>query len=85
LVSENTTSKDEKKEIIERFKNEGKTIEASKALYESISRELQKTNKMNITEEKSLTVESSKKINETPIYKSQDMLDSLDLMHRMMR
>ena len=85
LVSENTTSKDEKKEIIERFKNEGKTIEASKALYESISRELQKTNKMNITEEKSLTVESSNKINETPIYKSQDMLDSLDLMHRMMR
>jgi hypothetical protein len=85
LVSENTTSKDEKKEIINRFKNEGKTIEASKTLYETISRELQKTNKMNITEEKSLTVESSNKINETPIYKSQDMLDSLDLMHRMMR
>ena len=85
LVSENTTSQDEKKEIINRFKNEGKTVEASKALYETISRELQKTNKMNITEEKSLTVESSNKINETPIYKSQDMLDSLDLMHRMMR
>ena len=85
LVSENTTSKDEKKEIIERFKNEGKTIEASAALYETISRELKKSNKMNITEEKNLTVESSKKINETPIYKSQDMLDSLDLMHRMMR
>lgn len=85
LVSENTTSQDEKKEIINRFKNEGKTIEASKTLYETISRELQKANKMNITEEKSLTVESSNKINETPIYKSQDMLDSLDLMHRMMR
>ena len=85
LVSENTTSQDEKKEIINRFKNEGKTIEASQALYESISRELQKTNKMNITEEKSLTVEGSQKINETPIYKSQDLLDSLDLMHRMMK
>jgi hypothetical protein len=85
LVSENTTSQDEKKEIINRFKNEGKTVEASKALYETISRELQKANKMNITEEKSLTVESSNKINETPIYKSKDMLDSLDLMHRMMR
>lgn len=85
LVSENTTSKDEKKEIINRFKNEGKTIEASQALYESISRELQKTNKMNITEDKSLTVEGSQKINETPIYKSQDLLDSLDLMHRMMK
>jgi len=85
LVSENTTSQDEKKEIINRFKNEGKTIESSKALYETISRELQKTNKMNITEEKSLTVEGSQKINETPIYKSKDLLDSLDLMHRMMR
>jgi len=85
LVSENTTSQDEKKEIINRFKNEGKTVEASAALYESISRELKKNNKMNITEEKSLTVESSKKINETPIYKSKDMMDSLDLMHRMMK
>ena len=85
LVSENTTSQDEKKEIINRFKNEGKTVESSKALYETISRELKKANKMNITEGKSLTVESSSKINETPIYKSQDMLDSLDLMHRMMK
>lgn len=85
LISENTTSQDEKKEIINRFKNEGKTVEASAALYESISRELKKSNKMNITEEKSLTVESSNKINETPIYKSKDMMDSLDLMHRMMR
>ena len=85
LVSENTTSKDEKKEIINRFKNEGKTVEASAALYETISRELQKTNKMNITEDKALTVEGSQKINETPIYKSKDLLDSLDLMHRMMR
>jgi hypothetical protein len=85
LVSENTTSQDEKKEIINRFKNEGKTVESSKALYETISRELKKANKMNITEGKSLTVEGSSKINETPIYKSQDMLDSLDLMHRMMK
>jgi len=85
LISENTTSQDEKKEIITRFSNEAKTIEASKKLYESISRELQKSNKMNITEGKNLSVESSKKINETTIYKSQDMLDSLDLMHRMMK
>lgn len=85
LISENTTSQDEKKEIINRFKNEGKTVEASAALYESISRELKKSNKMNITEDKNLTVESSKKINETTIYQSKDLLDSLDLMHRMMK
>ena len=85
LISENSTSQDEKKEIISRFSKEAKTIEASKNLYESISRDLKKSNKMNITEDKSLTVEGSKKINETTIYKSPDMLDSLDLMHRMMK
>ena len=83
LISENTTSQDEKKEIIARFAKEGKTIEASKNLYESINNDLKKSQKMSLTEEKSLTVESSKKINETPIYKSPDVLESLDLMHRM--
>ena len=83
LISENTTSQDEKKEIIARFAKEGKTIEASKNLYESINNDLKKSQKMSLTEEKSLTVESSKKINETPIYKSPDVLESLDLIHRM--
>jgi hypothetical protein len=40
---------------------------------------------MNITENSNLSVEGSKKINETKIYQSPDVLDSLDLMHRMMR
>jgi len=84
LISENSTTQEEKKEIISRFANEAKTIDASKTLYESLSRDLQKTKKMNITEG-NLSAESSKKINETPIYKSQDILESLDLMHRMMR
>ena len=85
LISENSTTHDEKKEMISRFSNEAKTVEASKNLYESISRDLQKSKKMNITEEASLTVEGSKKINETKIYQSPDVLDSLDLMHRMMK
>ena len=85
LISENSTTHDEKKEIISRFSNEAKTVEASKNLYESISRDLKKSKKMNITEEASLTVEGSKKINETKIYQSPDVLDSLDLMHRMMK
>ena len=83
LISENATSQDEKKEIIARFAKEGKTIEASKNLYESINNDLKKSQKMSLTEGNSLTVESSKKINETPIYKSQDIMESLDLMHRM--
>ena len=85
LISENSTTQDEKKEIIGRFAKEAKTIDASKRLYESISQDLKKSHKMNITEGTNLTVESSKKINETPIYKSQDIMESLDLMHRMMK
>jgi hypothetical protein len=85
LISENSTTKEEKEEIIRKFANEAKTIDASKTLYESISNDLKKAKKMNITEDKNLSVESSKKINETPIYKSQDIMESLDLMHRMMR
>ena len=85
LISENSTTQDEKKEIISRFSKEAKTVDASKNLYESISRDLKKSKKMSITEDKSLTVEGSKKINETKIYQSPDVLESLDLMHRMMK
>ena len=85
LISENSTTKEEKEEIIRKFANEAKTIKASKALYESLSNDLKKTKKMNITEGTNLSAESSKKINETPIYKSQDIMESLDLMHRMMK
>ena len=85
LVTENATTKDEKKEIVARFAKEAKTIEQSEALYESLSKDLQKTKQMNINEEKTLTVESSQKINETSIYKSKDMLASLDLMSRVMK
>ena len=81
LVMENSTSMDEKKEIIARFGNEANTVEASKTLYESISRELQKKSKMNIDESKEYSV-SDNKINETQIYRSNDILNSLDLMHR---
>lgn len=85
LISENATTKEEKDEIVKRFMKEAKTIEASKNLYESISNDLKKNKTMNITEEKSFNVEGSKKVNETPIYKSKDLMDSLDLMHRLMK
>lgn len=85
LISENSTTQEEKKEIIGKFAKQAKTVEESKALYESISEDLKKVKKMNITEDKNLSVESSKKINETTIYKSQDVMESLDLMHRMMK
>ena len=81
LVMENSTSKDEKKDIIARFGNEARTIEASRSLYESISRDLKKNSKMNIDESKDYSV-NDQKINETQIYRSNDILNSLDLMHR---
>ena len=81
LVMEHSTTKDEKREIIDRFGNEAKSVEASKTLYESISRELQKKSKMNIDEGKEFAVNNNK-INETQIYRSNDILNSLDLMHR---
>jgi len=81
LVMENATTNDEKKEIIDRFGNEAKTVEASKGLYESISRDLKKKSKMNIDENKNLGTDK-KQINETQIYRSNDILNSLDLMHR---
>lgn len=80
LVMENSTSKDEKKEIIARFGNEANTVAASNALFESISRDLKKKSKMNIDESKEYSVDN--KINETQIYRSNEILNSLDLMHR---
>ena len=72
-------------EIIKRFSNEARTIKDSKKLNESINSDLKRSRKMNITEDRSLTEEGSKKNNETPIYKSQDLMETLDLMHRMMK
>ena len=86
LISENSTTKAEKQEIIERFGKEAKTVEQSKSLYESISRELKKNNTnngINLNEGKQFTTNGSKMINETQIYQSKDLLDSLDLMHRL--
>ena len=83
LIIENTTTKEEKVNILNRFHNEAKTIEQSKALYESISKELNKTsNTVNINENKVANANGSK-INESVVYKSQDLLNTIDLMNRM--
>ena len=81
LVTENATSSDEKKEIIARFGNEAKSIKESKNLYNTISNELKKKSKMDINESKEFAT-GNKQINETQIYRSNDILESLDLMHR---
>ena len=84
LFLENTTSQAEKIDIVNRFSNEAKTIEQSKTLYESIKRELNKTtaNTLNINE--SVSANGSKALNENKVYKSADLLKTIDFMNRVL-
>lgn len=85
LFLENTTSQAEKVEIVNRFTNEAKTIEQSKALYESINRELKKPGKMaTITESTSATAKGSQPLNEAKNSGSPDLIKTIDLMNRVM-
>jgi hypothetical protein len=82
LFLENTTSQAEKVDIVNRFSNEAKTIEQSKALYESIKRELSKTTTtVNINES---VKSNSKAINESKVYKSDDLIKTIDFMNRVL-
>ena len=87
LFLENTTSKAEKIDIVNRFSNEAKTLEQSTMLYESINRELKKkgttSNPMNLNES-SKTANGTKALNENKEYKSNDLLKTIDLMNRVM-
>ena len=84
LVNE-TTTKDEKMSIIERFEKT-KTIKESNQLFESIKRELNESNKKSAASvlNEQISAESSKTINETPIYTPTNN-PSLSLMERMDR
>lgn len=82
LVIENTTTQEEKQDIVKRFSTEAKTIEQSKSLFETISRELKKNDKINENLDKQFTTNGSKKVNETTVYTSPDLLTSLNLMHK---
>ena len=83
LVNE-TTTKEEKVSILERFSNV-KTINEGQILYESIKRELNESNKKNAVNvlSEQISAESSKTINETPIHQTSVNNPSLALMERM--
>lgn len=89
LVTENTTSKDEKINIVKRFGSDAKTIQESDRLYETISNELKNIRTIDTvanTSNKTLSESSNKNahlINETTVYQSKDLQDSIQLMHRM--
>lgn len=80
LVNE-TTTKEEKASIVERFSNV-KTINEGKQLYDTIKRELNETKKAAPIVERTINAESSKTINETKIYSPKDNA-SINLMERM--
>lgn len=79
LVNE-TTTKDEKKKICERFNNV-KTIAEGKTLYSTIKSELKENKKSSPIVEKQFVAES-KNLNETKIYQNSND-PSIDLMNRM--
>ena len=81
LFLENTTTQAEKLNIVERFSNEAKTPKQAQALYESISKELAKKTTVDESKitEKTVVTESK-----APVYKSQDLLNTIDLMNRVL-
>lgn len=81
LVNE-TTTKDEKKKICERFNNV-KTISEGKALYETIKGELNETKSSSPIVERQMAANSSKTLNETTIYQNNESNAALSLMERM--
>lgn len=83
LVTENTTTRDEKVDIVKRFSNV-KTIDEGKALYESVKKELSANpnRKVNMGAQVQLA-ESRNNAVETPIYQCEDLTETLSLMHRM--
>lgn len=83
LFLENATSQEEKADIVNRFTNEAKTIEQSNALYESIDKQLKKKQQINLNES-SATAKGTKELNEQKIYKSNDLLKTIDLMGRVL-
>jgi hypothetical protein len=80
LIIENSTTADEKKDIIARFSKSANTIEEAKTLYESINDELKKKKPLRESINEQFSVEDSKLINEQPIYKSKETMRTLELM-----
>lgn len=85
LVTENTTTRDEKINIVNRF-NDVKTVKEGKALYEAIEKELKNSHPINNVDKVMggpLTEAKKTNIVETPMFQSADLTETLDLMKRL--
>lgn len=80
LVNE-TTTKDERKSIVERY-NSVKTLQEGKTLYDEFKRQLNEVKSSTPSVEKQFVAESTNKLNETTFYASKND-PSLSLMERM--
>jgi len=83
LFLENTTSQQEKIDIVNRFTNEAKTLEQSNTLYESINKQLKNKQQVSLNES-SATANGTKELNEQKIYKTNDLMKTIDLMGRVL-
>lgn len=81
LLSEETTTRDEKKSILTRFNNV-KSINEGTALYETIKGELKESKKSTVNLSESIAVGEKKNLNETTLFNRNDN-PSLGLMDRM--
>lgn len=81
LLSEETTTKEEKKSILNRFNNV-KTINEGNTLYETIKSELNESKKTTVVLEKQISAVENAKLNETTIFNRSEN-PSLGLMDRM--
>lgn len=85
IINENSTTVEEKKDILKRF-DECTTIEESKKLYNTIREELKRAGKAHSDVASTLNTqlsESRERAVETPIYQSQDLSDTLSFMNRL--
>lgn len=82
LIAENTTTKEEKINIVKRFNNV-KTINEGKELYDTISQELKSNKTATISNPINETLaESKNNIVETPMYNSDELTETVQLMRR---
>jgi len=86
LITENTTTRDEKIDIVNRF-NDVKSINESNHLYETISRELKNAhpinNVNNVINGQQLAESKKQTIVETSMYQSDDLNETIDFMKRL--
>ncbi len=82
LFTENTTTIEEKKDIIARF-GKVKSINESKSLYESIKKEISKGAAKEVVIEKTISAAPATAINETTVYQSEGVKSIKNLMNRM--